>query len=184
VALYGGTYQDPLTGQATDKPRLSLLYLWSTGQWQVQGYPDQLYERMADAWAAAERLHPGAQAGTEDQVAITAVQDRLTIDLESDVKPRLGLTTGDADTYLESLIVASKAAADGYCCNLFLDADGEEDDIPEMVKVGCLKWIEATFLGSPFGVTSERARDLSRTYKDDPLSGALRYWQQYRMTNY
>lgn len=91
----------------------------------------------------------------------TAIQDRLTITLE-EVKEFLRVDedmTG-LDLTLNTLITASKEAADAYCCNDFLDSNDVELDIPAKVKFWCLSWIARHTERGPNGVTLIQVREL------------------------
>lgn len=57
-------------------------------------------------------------------MSTTAVQDRLELDL-IELKELLGITTTDADLYLELTLRAAKSAADQYLANPFL-AENED----------------------------------------------------------
>lgn len=92
---------------------------------------------------------------------ITAIQDRLTIDLD-EVKEFLRIDESNTsfDVTLTTLIEASKQAADAYCQNEFLDDDGTELDIPAKVKFWCLTWIARHTERGPNGITIIQIREL------------------------
>ena len=110
-----------------------------------------------------------------------AVTNRLTLSL-SDAKDYLGVADTSEDSYITDLITASKQAADLYLNNPFLDANGDEEAIPELVKLGCLVWISREFARRTPGVTMSKAGDLSEKYASVEEIGqdVRRHWQPYR----
>lgn len=164
------------------------LVLEAVGAW-LESDPSRVYTDIAAALRAAEEAAAVA-------APTTAVQDRLVLDPDDEVKPYLGLLPTDMtfDWLLSILVPAALRAADDYLHNPFLDADGVELDIPDTVKTGVLRWIKVQFAitttGSSSGtVLSERAGDLARTYGTrstamDPASldaAVLMLWRPYRL---
>ena len=69
---------------------------------------------------------------------ITAVQDRLTLDL-AEVKAYLRVEHDEEDALLEELVKGAKASADAFLNNPFQDASGAPEPIPDDVKLWVLR---------------------------------------------
>jgi hypothetical protein len=112
-----------------------------------------------------------------------AIQDRLTLSLEETKRfLRLPLSETTHDSSLQLLMASVVQAADLYCNNDFEDDDGVELDIPELVKLGCLVWMDAEFKKRPPGVRSHRAGDVAITYDLSVVpTEVVRHWQPYRL---
>lgn len=63
----------------------------------------------------------------------------------SDLRAWLRLNTNQFDTQLTLALDAAKAAADMYCNNPFLDASGNEMDIPADVEMWLLQYAARKF---------------------------------------
>ena len=132
-----------------------------------------------------------------------AVEDRLSLDRDTEVKPFLGIDPADTsiDWFLDILIAAALHAADDYLNNPFEDEDGTELPIPDDVKLGVMFYIQASYLDQPMrgdpadgeegcglclppGVTQLKAGDVQISLSVTLLQEnprILRYWRNHRL---
>lgn len=111
----------------------------------------------------------------------TAVFDRLDLDADGAME-LLGVPESQRALFTIQFN-AAKQAADNYCNNEFLDEDGAEAAIPDLVKMGVLMWLTAKIDLRPPGLLEDVARDLRKKYASDlEILDAIRkeYWCSYR----
>lgn len=140
-------------------------------------------------------------------VAVTAVQDRSIVDLDT-VKAHLSITGTTYDVLLTLWLGAAKRAADEYCGHPHLERNEDFDTdcaisesnpfwadpevelaIPEPVELGVIEYVTFHFAkrGRAGNVTEEKVGDLQRKYSvfatvSDLLTYVqATYWKAYRL---
>lgn len=106
----------------------------------------------------------------------TAIRDRSPLTWE-DLRDHLRLSTNRFQTVLERKLAAAKAAADLYCQNDFLDAEGEEADIPPDVDEWVLTYAARLFVepdGPNDQVSMEKVGVYKRNHDDNILYRPLK----------
>lgn len=105
----------------------------------------------------------------------TAIRDRSELTVEH-LKAQLGLQSYDAvdETGLTRCLAAAKTKADSYCDSEFLDADGEEDAIPQDVEDAVLRLAAELYLRRVNGVTTNKVGDLELSFDTTRLEEDLR----------
>jgi hypothetical protein len=114
-----------------------------------------------------------------------AVESRSVVDLET-LKSYMGIAADDGahDLILGMMLAAGKQAADLYMNNRFLDANGDELDIPTLVEIGVMQWASYHARRKDPTIASKSAGALSESYVtiDDATDAIGRaHWAPYRL---
>lgn len=94
-------------------------------------------------------------------MATTAVQDRLALSV-AEVKSYLKIEEDGEDADVAILLQSAKEKADDFLNNPFLNADGTEKDIPDTVKLWCMKYCARHHRNRPEGLEEESLDELGR----------------------
>lgn len=86
-----------------------------------------------------------------------AIRTRSTVDY-IELRNWLRLNTTKFDPHLQRCVAAAKAAAENYCNNPFLNADGTPGDIPADVEVWILQYASRKF-NMPEGAVSYESQN-------------------------
>lgn len=133
-------------------------------------------------------------SGATPTYPITAVQDRLDLDLDG-LKELLGISGTAEDVKLQLWLDTGKEEADAYCNNPFWEYDENFDyvdppvelAIPNAIKTGIVEYVKAMREMAPVGVSEEEVGKLRVKYtryatESDLLKDVARtWWRRHRL---